>query len=235
MHPTPDLSHLTSRDFEDVYEPAEDTFILLDALDADARCLVKFRPTICLEIGKIWQRLRFCVHSATPLFNPNPIGVTVHFCTDINPIALKVTASTFAQNKLPPPNLVQTSLIECLRLDQMIELLLFNPPYVETEDEEYENARENHAISASWAGGSNGMRLTNRLLHDLDRILHPQRGILYLVAVKENRPDEIVKRMEASGFSAVIVLKRRAGREHLHVLRIARPSAHTILMRNGAV
>jgi release factor glutamine methyltransferase len=86
----------------------------------------------------------------------------------------------------------------------MIELLLFNPPYVETEDEEYENARENHAISASWAGGSNGMRLTNRLLHDLDRILHPQRGILYLVAVKENRPDEIVKRMEASGFSAVV-------------------------------
>jgi len=178
------------------------------------------------------QRVRFCVHPATSWLHPNPLGVTVHLCTDINPSALNATASTFTRNKLPRPNLIQTSLLECLRLDQMVELLLFNPPYVETEDEEYEDARGNQAISASWAGGSDGMRLTNHLLDDLDRILHPQRGILYLVAVKENKPDEIVKRMQDSGFSAVVALKRRAGREHLHVLRISRPTAHAILMGN---
>jgi len=182
------------------------------------------------------QRVRFCVYPATSWLHPNPsvflLIANIAQLININPSALNATASTFTRNKLPRPNLIQTSLLECLRLDQMVELLLFNPPYVETEDEEYEDARGNQAISASWAGGSDGMRLTNHLLDDLDRILHPQRGILYLVAVKENKPDEIVKRMQDSGFSAVVALKRRAGREHLHVLRISRPTAHAILMGN---
>ena len=154
---------------------------------------------------------------------------TLHFCTDINPLALRASAFTFTQNGLPQPNLIQTSLVECLRLGKMIELLIFNPPYVETEDVEYADARGDLTISASWAGGSDGMKLTNQLLDKLDCILHPQRGILYLVAVKENKPDEIIKRMVDSGFKAVVVLKRRAGREHLHVLRISRPSAHAVM------
>lgn len=70
MIPTPDLSHLTSQDFDKVYEPAgiflnhclaqpsahvgliiEDTFLLLDALEQDESWLRSLRPTICLEIG----------------------------------------------------------------------------------------------------------------------------------------------------------------------------------------
>lgn len=155
---------------------------------------------------------------------------TVHFCVDINPIALKATGVTFERNLLDRPNVIQASLVDCFREDLRFELLLFNPPYVETEDEEYQDARSESKLAVSWAGGRQGMKLTDQLLNRLDRILHPQRGVLYLVAVKENKPEEIIERMQRIGFVATVVLKRRAGREHLHVLRISRPMAHTILI-----
>ena len=71
MLPTPDLSHLSSKDYELIYEPAgeiqtlitrwiithiftisEDTFLLLDALEKDAEALRAIKPTVCLEIGQ---------------------------------------------------------------------------------------------------------------------------------------------------------------------------------------
>ena len=70
MIPTPDISHLNKKDFDEIYEPAgvcrtipeplvanatccltEDTFLLLDGLEADAEALKELRATVCLEIG----------------------------------------------------------------------------------------------------------------------------------------------------------------------------------------
>ena len=51
MFPTPRLAHLTSEDYDRVYEPAEDTFLLMDALEKDKELLARTRPAICVEVG----------------------------------------------------------------------------------------------------------------------------------------------------------------------------------------
>lgn len=41
--PTPVYSHAGRGDFRDVYEPAEDSFLLIDALEKDAEKLQRLR------------------------------------------------------------------------------------------------------------------------------------------------------------------------------------------------
>lgn len=55
--PTPELSHLTEADYELVYEPSEDTFLFLDALQLDATFLrARQRSFLCLEVGCVGAR-----------------------------------------------------------------------------------------------------------------------------------------------------------------------------------
>jgi hypothetical protein len=51
--PTPQIGHLTSDDYEHIYEPAEDSFIFLDALEEDADDLRQLQPDVCVEIGYV--------------------------------------------------------------------------------------------------------------------------------------------------------------------------------------
>ena len=50
-HPLPDLSHLGPSDFEKVYEPSDDTFLLVDVLAADADFLRSLSAGLCVEVG----------------------------------------------------------------------------------------------------------------------------------------------------------------------------------------
>lgn len=50
-------------------------------------------------------------------------------------------------------------------------------------------------------------------------------GRFYLVTVAQNKPDEINARMRAAGLECKTIIKRRAGRELLSVLRMIRPAS----------
>lgn len=61
---------------------------------------------------------------------------------------------------------VITSLTDAFdqRLHRSIDILVFNPPYVPTNDEELESAQGQGDIKGSWAGGNDGMHVTNKVL-----------------------------------------------------------------------
>lgn len=47
----PNLDHLTIHDLRDIYEPSDDTFLLIDAIAVDIDEIRRLKPKIVIEIG----------------------------------------------------------------------------------------------------------------------------------------------------------------------------------------
>uniref|UniRef100_A0A2K5J309 Methyltransferase HEMK2 n=1 Tax=Colobus angolensis palliatus TaxID=336983 RepID=A0A2K5J309_COLAP len=176
--PTPFHGHVGRGVFSDVYEPAEDTFLLLDALEAAAAELAGVE--ICLEVG-----------------------------------AGSGVVSAFLASMIGPQALYVKGLLP--RLKEKVDLLVFNPPYVVTPPEEVGS----HGIEAAWAGGRNGREVMDRIFPLVPDLLSP-RGLFYLVTIKENNPEEILKTMKTKGLQGTTALSRQAGQETLSVLKFTK-------------
>lgn len=217
MIPMPDLSHLTDQDKLYVYDPAEDTFLFLDALEQDAEDLKNQKPLICLEIGSGSGCVSAFIGSILGSTN------TLYLCTDINNRASDCTHRTGRCNKIPlDPITCDLAHPLSKRLQHSVDIILFNPPYVPTESDEVLSAQSDRGISGSWAGGTDGMEVTNRLLGDIEALLS-ERGKFYLVTLEGNNIPEIRERMlRTFRLQCQIVAQRRAGIENLHILRFSR-------------
>lgn len=213
MFPLPDLSHLIPSTYNHVYEPAEDTFLLLDALEQDAELLSSTQPNVCLEIGSGSG----CVSAfVAKLLGPR----CLYLCTDINSFASDCTLRTGKTNKVLLHS-VQASFAQPFRerLKGKIDIILFNPPYVPTDEDELRLAQEKRDIECSWSGGLLGMQVTNEFLRVVAEYLSPN-GLFYLVVLKANDVQGIQRRMWADySLHSEVCLERRAGREYLYILR----------------
>ncbi|KXS14257.1 S-adenosyl-L-methionine-dependent methyltransferase [Gonapodya prolifera JEL478] len=220
--PTPDLSHLTRADFRNVYEPAEDTFLLMDAIEEhprinldDDRQRGRDWPSVCLEIGSGSG----CVSTfvAKVVGRSNALFLT----TDVNPHAARATRRTGEKNEVTLDPVV-TDLASALlpRLRHSVDLLIFNPPYVPTESAEVASPLPAplFSISASWAGGVDGREVVDRFLPFADELLAPE-GVFLMVLLEDNAPEEIIREVrERWGWTGRRVKERRAGRERLVIV-----------------
>ncbi|XP_077525807.1 methyltransferase HEMK2-like [Haemaphysalis longicornis] len=206
---TPVISSFTKSEAASVYEPAEDSFLLIDALEKDLSEITTRRPTVCVEVGSGSGVVSAALARA--------LGRTCYcLATDINRKAAEMTKRTCETNNADVDILVN-DLVECLadRLRNQVDLLIFNPPYVVTPSEEIHS---DELLTRSWAGGIKGREVMDRLAPHVPQILS-DRGLYYLLVIKENEPDDVCRLMSMYGLRGETVISRRCGAESLSVLR----------------
>merc|ERR1712226_78834 len=206
---TPLFDHL---DPDYVYEPREDTFLLLDALEKDLELIKASEPTIICEIG-IGSGVILSALS-TALGNS-----CFYMGFDISPHACETTAETFSVNKNGLNfDLINSDLIACLKSSQKFDIVIFNPPYVCCDESEVIDSN-NGALDKTWNGGFLGTSTLELLIPQLGQNV-AKNGYVYLVAISTNDLKRIDKLMENVGFTkAYIVMQRKIIGEHLHILR----------------
>ncbi|EPE26777.1 S-adenosyl-L-methionine-dependent methyltransferase [Glarea lozoyensis ATCC 20868] len=255
MLPTPSTDHVS---FDRVYEPAEDSYLLLDTLSS--------------ETEKTFLRDRFCQTPDSPLANsPSPLiveigsgsGVVLSFVhahaetifgradiltagVDVNLHACKATIETVSVAGKEQDGLekshgcylgnISADLTTALKIRE-VDVLIFNPPYVPTPDlpalihEENLSSydTDSHLLSLSYAGGEDGMEVTNRLLAALPEVLSSQRGVAFILLCAQNKPELVKKEIRAWGnewkVETVGSSGKKAGWEKLQILRIYRASS----------
>ncbi|PKK80662.1 hypothetical protein RhiirC2_833117 [Rhizophagus irregularis] len=216
MIPTPNLDHLSPGDYELVYEPAEDTFLLLDALEKDAEFLRnEIKPCICLEIGSGTG----CV--STFLGKILGDGTALLICTDINPYASAITNKTGYHNSIQLDS-ITTNLVNGLlpRLYHSIDILCFNPPYVVTTSDDL--CLSKSIIEKAWAGGIDGREIIDKMLPLVDKLLS-DKGVFYLLLINENKPNEVCEIIKNNyHLQSEVLLSRLAGREKQLILKFWR-------------
>lgn len=219
---TPSTSHITSAEFEDVYEPAEDSFLLLDALEKDMDQILASQPLICVELG---SGSGIIISALSKLVQARSHCIAV----DISPVACQVTERTAIANNVSV-DVLNMSLLAAIK-DHSIDLLVFNPPYVPSrvdKDCEERQLEQENVVSSSdnlirtWAGGVNGREVIDQVVEEIDRVLAPN-GTFYLLLLKENKPYEIIKDLKVRKFKAEIFMERKIIGEHLVILKIVKP------------
>eukprot|EP00899_Mesostigma_viride_P002941 jgi/Mesvir1/12648/Mv02203-RA.1 len=174
-------------------------------------------PLFCVEVG--------CgsgyVIASLALLIGREAGI--YLATDINPRAVETTRATCAAHGIG-------SLVDGVVTDMLhalgppwdigaIDVLLFNPPYVPTPEEDVATPHQCGGISASWAGGDRGRTVIDAFLPRLPALLSP-RGCCFLVLVHENDPKEVAAILAAGGLVSKVALSRSADEEMLYVLKI---------------
>jgi release factor glutamine methyltransferase len=246
MLPTPSTSHVN---FDNVYEPAEDSFLLIDTLSSASEAAFlsqRFSPNsstpVLLEVGTgsgvVIAFLTSWVHKLFGRRDVLTLGI------DINRFACQASAKTIqtaivhtTESTQDEPScgifgdMVLSDLTSCIRPGQ-VDVLIFNPPYVPTEEvpELSESSyasdfeRDSHLLALSYAGGAEGMETTDRLFEELPRILNPDRGVAYVLLCAQNHPKDVKARIRfwPGSWHAETVRDsgKKGGWEKLQIIRI---------------
>ena len=178
---------------KDVYEPAEDTFLLMDAV-------AHIRGKKCLEIGTGAGMVAI-------LLAKNGNEVTA---TDIDPGAV-ACATANAETNGARIMFKRADLFSGIK--GRFDVIAFNPPYLPTEADDSVKGPLNKALD----GGPDGLAVTKRFLEGARKHLK-EGGEIYTI-ISSLSPDEAVDLM-LNGFDAAVLASSKHFFEEIRVLRL---------------
>ncbi|GFO98182.1 putative methylase [groundwater metagenome] len=158
---------------ENVYEPSEDSFLLADAALSEIKGSERL-----LEVGCGSGLISAVIKANT---DASVIGI------DINPYAVKCSRDNGVE-------VIRGDIVSCIK--GRFDLIIFNPPYLPTK----ENEREIGWINAALDGGHDGRKVIYRFLEDAGRCLVRGGKILMLVSSLSGI-DEIKSRIVSLGYA----------------------------------
>jgi release factor glutamine methyltransferase len=186
----------------EVYDPAEDSFLLLESITIGPEDSILELGTGCGLIA-----LECACQGAQVI------------CTDINPYAIQLTRRNIERNRhLLKGNIEirQGDLFSVLKNNERFTVILFNPPYLPTK----KNDKIGGWFDTATDGGPSGLRLTRRFLQELHKHLRPA-GCAYFIFSSLSDRSTLELSMENERLSAKIIASHRYDGEDLDVYQVA--------------
>jgi len=185
---------------KNVYEPAEDTFLLAENLVVDEHDVVLDIGTGCGILGILAaKRARKVV------------------AVDVNPYAVRCAEMNARLNDvMEKMDIRRGDLFEPIRKDEKFDVIIFNAPYLPSEAGEQKTW-----IGRAWAGGPNGRQLIDRFTSQAPSYLK-EGGRVLLVQSTLSNVDETMRRLEGEGLRASVLAEKKVAFETIVVIKAER-------------
>lgn len=157
---------------DEVYEPAEDTFLFAENLNVKKDEWVLDLGTGCGILGVLAAKIADFV-----------------LAVDLNPIAVSFAKQNSLLNDLSERMaFLQADLFSAFSDRTTFDLILFNAPYLPTESNE-----SNSWIGRSWAGGFDGRHVIDRFITKVPTHLKPEGRVLLMQSTLSGVEDTLKK------------------------------------------
>jgi release factor glutamine methyltransferase len=189
---------------QQVYNPAEDTFLLLKTIQYSKKDSI-------LEIGTGCGIIALsCSQNGAQII-----------ATDINPNALTLTAQNIKNNQKHLNgyiHLVRGNHLDIIKINQTFDIIIFNPPYLPTTTKEKISGWINYAYD----GGKNGLKEIKPFLKNLYHHL-TDNGTCYITASSLQDTNKLIKTLDKTKLQYEIKKQQLIGDEYLQIYQLKKP------------
>jgi len=171
---------------ENVYEPAEDSFLFAENLSVEHGCKVIDMGTGCGILAIIAAKK-----------TSNVVAV------DVNPYAIKCAKNNAKTNGVGNRvSFIQGDLFAPLAPRKEFDVILFNAPYLPSEENE-----KSSWIGWAWAGGISGRSVIDRFLCEAPKHVRSGGEIMLMQSTLSN-VEQTLRNLEERGLEANVVAKQ---------------------------